>query len=110
DDVGMMVAQTLNGEEGFETLGDSQRVYSVTRVALTADQVIGLGIETAPVKEEGRAAKWQESYEWMIDELGSRAYVDGKVSISAQLEALLPDQIAGFLEAEIAKHIDKPAY
>jgi hypothetical protein len=73
------------------TLGDYERItLRGVRVALTAEQVEGYGLPTAPPKRsDSRAGGWVET---------------------CQAEALPPDELATIVEDAIASHIDRQLF
>jgi hypothetical protein len=99
DDVLMMVSQRCWAD------GRMRRdVFDVERVALTAQQVIDRNVITAPPKpSDARTARFARKYAWVADELGTD-------DISAQLEALRPDELTALLREAIETHLDRDAY
>jgi hypothetical protein len=91
--------------------GDATRVgrwawefLSVERVALTGDQVIDRGVETAPPKpSDSRSAAFVERNEWVADALGTS-------QITAQLEALTPPELTELISSAIRDQLDLGRY
>lgn len=92
DDVGEMVWQLV----GVEAI-------RFERVALTEQQVIDMGVETAPPKPaDSRRRGFVEAHPTIRDHLGSD-------EITAQLEALTPPELYELIEGKIEGHVDQDA-
>lgn len=100
EDVLTMVAQRLGG--GF--VGAFERAFTVERVALTGQQVIDREVITAPPKPtDARMARFLRENQWVVQELGTE-------DITAQLEALTPDELEELITDAINAHIDAAEY
>lgn len=78
--------------------------FVVERVALTGEQVINRGVETAPAKKsDSRTAVFLERNWEVVEALGTE-------QISAQLEALTPPELETLITLEIEAHMDMDAY
>lgn len=75
-------------------------VFEIERVALTGQQVIDRQVITAPPKPtDARMAAFLRTNSWVAEELGTD-------NITAQLEALTPDELRGLIEEAIEAHFD----
>lgn len=94
DDVGEMVWQLTGVGEGIEFI----------RVGLTEEQVIERGVETAPPKpSDSRRKAFVAAHPEIREHLGSD-------DITAQLEALTPDDLEKLIEEAIEENLDHDAY
>lgn len=76
----------------------------VERVALTAEQVVERGVETAPPKpSDSRSAAFIERNAWVAEELGTE-------HITAQLEALTPPELTELISGAIEGRMDMEVY
>lgn len=92
EDVGEMVWQLL----GLDVL-------NMERVGLTEDQVIEMGVETAPPKPtDSRRRRFVAEHQTIRDHLGSD-------DITAQLEALTPDELDALVRGAIESRLDRDA-
>ncbi len=100
EDVMMMVAQRLYATDR----SDYEGAFLVERVALTGRQVIDRQVITAPPKPtDARMRGFLERNDWVADELGTD-------NITAQLEALTPDELSTLIEDAIREHLDDAVY
>lgn len=117
----MVVSQVLRAQEGFpdwlreeaeaEDQAWSQKAlrwaldfFEVERVALTAEQVVERGVETAPPKKtDSRTAEFVLRNHWVAEELGTS-------QITAQLEALTPPELTEVITEAIEARLDMDAY
>lgn len=96
EDVGAMVAQRTREPTGTW--------FAVKRVALIEQQVLDLGVTTAPPKPtDSRMERFVGAHRRLVDHLGS-------TDISAQLEALTRPQLRELLTAAIEAEIDRPTF
>lgn len=103
EDVLMMVAQRLY-DAGTDTHQPYKDAFAVERVALTGQQVIDREVITAPPKPtDARMAGFIRRNEWVADALGTD-------NITAQLEALTPDELRELIEDAIRSHLDMNEY
>lgn len=93
EDVGEMVYQLLGRD-----------LVSFERIALTEDQVIDMGVETAPPKEgDSRRPAFVAAHPRIAEHLGTD-------EITAQLEALTPPELVELVEGAIREHLDEEAF
>lgn len=82
----------------------SLSLFRVERVALTGEQVIERGVETAPPKRsDSRTAEFRRRNAWVAEELGTP-------HITAQLEALTPPELEELIASAIRDRLDMDAY
>lgn len=98
----------IKDNEDRESLRDVQRwadaQFEVKRVALTAEQVVDRGVETAPPKKtDSRSAEFERRNAWVADELGTE-------NITAQLEALTPPELNTLIAESIEAELDMEIY
>jgi hypothetical protein len=112
DDVRYMVAarvfHDVKGgppkEEERKRIGWALDFFELERVALTAEQVLERGVETAPPKPtDSRTRAFAERNAWLAEELGTP-------HISAQLEALTPPELTDVISEAIERHLDMDVY
>lgn len=78
--------------------------FTVERVALTGEQVVERQVITAPPKKtDSRTAEFIRRNEWVADELGT-------TQITAQLEALTPQELRDLIQENIEAHLDMDVY
>lgn len=78
--------------------------FEVERVALTAEQVVDRGVETAPPKKsDSRTAEFVRRNAWVAEELGTS-------QITAQLEALTPPELNEVISEALEAHLDMEVY
>lgn len=78
--------------------------FVVERVALTGEQVMDRGVETAPAKKsDSRTAGFLERNWEVVEALGTE-------QISAQLEALTPPELEALITEQIEEHMDLDVY
>jgi hypothetical protein len=78
--------------------------FEVRRIALTAEQVVERGVETAPPKpSDSRSAAFVERNAWVADALGT-------TQITAQLEALTPPELEELITSAIEAELDLDVY
>ncbi|MDQ5821947.1 MAG: hypothetical protein M3540_10950 [Actinomycetota bacterium] len=96
EDVGEMLGQRTEEEPGSW--------FEVVRVALTEQQIIDLGVETAPPKpKDSRMVQFIRGHRRLVEHLGS-------TDISAQLEALKRPQLRALLREAIESRFDMAGY
>lgn len=105
-----------SGEGMFETLqtdvtamvkgwGAGSKWFSVSRVALTSDQVMDMQVETAPPKpKDARSKGFVKRHPEVV------SFFDGSEDITAQLEALTPPELRQLIVDQIETYIDPNPY
>jgi hypothetical protein len=94
DDVGMMVYD----------FGADPDSLTIERVALTEEQVIEMGVETAPPKKkDARRRGFVERHPYIAAHLGTE-------DITAQLEALTPPELRSLITMQIEGYIEPEPY
>lgn len=78
--------------------------FTVERIALTGEQVVERQVITAPPKKsDSRTAEFTRRNQWVADELGTD-------QITAQLEALTPQELRDLIQENIEAHLDMDVY